>query len=65
MITFECIIYPIGLLSISRQCAIEAPELNSPAVVSAVMCGVAQQAVEKIDRTRAHAGRIFTSIIYK
>ncbi|KAF9823451.1 hypothetical protein SFRURICE_008903 [Spodoptera frugiperda] len=53
-----------GLLSISRQCAIEAPELNSPAVVSAVMCGVAQQAVEKIDRTRAHAGRIFTSLIY-
>ncbi|KAH9638460.1 hypothetical protein HF086_016785 [Spodoptera exigua] len=54
----------IGLLSISRQCAVEAPELNSPAVVSAIMSGVAQQAVEKIDRTRAHAGRIFTSLIY-
>ncbi|CAH0702962.1 unnamed protein product [Spodoptera exigua] len=53
-----------GLLSISRQCAVEAPELNSPALVSAIMCGVAQQAVEKIDRTRAHAGRIFTSLIY-
>ncbi|KOB65558.1 putative beta-tubulin cofactor D, partial [Operophtera brumata] len=53
------------LLSICRQCAVEAPHLNSPEVVRAVLCGVAQQAVEKIDRTRAHAGRIFTSIIYK
>ncbi|CAD0197479.1 unnamed protein product [Chrysodeixis includens] len=53
-----------GLLSISRQCAIEAPHLNSPEVIKQIMCGVAQQAVEKIDRTRAHAGRIFTSFIY-
>ncbi|XP_063533150.1 tubulin-specific chaperone D [Cydia strobilella] len=53
-----------GLLSICRQCAVEAPQLNSPDVVSAVACGVAQQSVEKIDRTRAHAGRIFTSLIY-
>ncbi|KAJ0178796.1 hypothetical protein K1T71_005571 [Dendrolimus kikuchii] len=53
-----------GLLSISRQCAIEAPYLNSPEIIKAIMCGVSQQAVEKIDRTRAHAGRIFTSFIY-
>ncbi|XP_053604149.1 tubulin-specific chaperone D isoform X2 [Plodia interpunctella] len=53
-----------GLLSLSRQCAVEAPQLNTAAVVSAAMRGVAQQAVEKIDRTRAHAGRIFTSFIY-
>lgn len=53
-----------GLLSLCRQCAVEAPQLNSPQVVGAVMCGIAQQAVEKIDRTRAHAGRIFTSLIY-
>ncbi|CAK1546044.1 unnamed protein product [Leptosia nina] len=53
-----------GLLSICRQCAIEAPQFNDSEVISAVMCGVAQQAVEKIDRTRAHAGRIFTSLIY-
>ncbi|XP_063893170.1 tubulin-specific chaperone D [Helicoverpa armigera] len=53
-----------GLLSICRQCAVEAPHLNSPQVVREIMCGVAQQAVEKIDRTRAHAGRIFTSLIY-
>ncbi|XP_073943148.1 tubulin folding cofactor D [Choristoneura fumiferana] len=53
-----------GLLSICRQCAIEAPHLNSSDVIRSIMCGVAQQAVEKIDRTRAHAGRIFTSFIY-
>ncbi|KAM3967151.1 tubulin folding cofactor D [Aphomia sociella] len=53
-----------GLLSICRQCASEAPHLNSPEVIRNIMCGVAQQAVEKIDRTRAHAGRIFTSLIY-
>ncbi|XP_068630988.1 tubulin-specific chaperone D [Battus philenor] len=53
-----------GLLSICRACACEAPELNSERVMAAVMCGAAQQAVEKIDRTRAHAGRIFTAFIY-
>ncbi|CAH2071317.1 unnamed protein product, partial [Iphiclides podalirius] len=53
-----------GLLSICRQCAREAPQLNNERVMRAVMCGVAQQAVEKIDRTRAHAGRIFTAFIY-
>lgn len=53
-----------GLLSICRQCAIEAPHLISPEIIKEIMSGVAQQAVEKIDRTRAHAGRIFTSFIY-
>ncbi|KAI5644464.1 tubulin-specific chaperone D [Phthorimaea operculella] len=54
-----------GLLSLCRQCAVEAPELNSADAIRDVMRGVAQQAVEKIDRTRAHAGRVFTSLIYK
>lgn len=53
-----------GLLSICRQCALEAPHLNSPDIIREVVCGIAQQAVEKIDRTRAHAGRVFTSFIY-
>ncbi|KAG6450915.1 hypothetical protein O3G_MSEX006842 [Manduca sexta] len=53
-----------GLLSLCRQCAVEAPQLNSAARVRAALCGAAQQALEKIDRTRAHAGRIFTSFIY-
>ncbi|XP_013190254.2 tubulin-specific chaperone D [Amyelois transitella] len=53
-----------GLLSICRQCASEAPHLNSPQVIRDIMRGLSQQAVEKIDRTRAHAGRIFTAFIY-
>ncbi|KAL4707948.1 hypothetical protein ACJJTC_013739, partial [Scirpophaga incertulas] len=53
-----------GLLSICRQCALESPHLNSPEMIKSVICGIAQQAVEKIDRTRAHAGRIFTALIY-
>ncbi|XP_041970319.1 tubulin-specific chaperone D isoform X1 [Aricia agestis] len=53
-----------GLLSICRQCAVSAPELLSAAAVRGAACGAAQQAVEKIDRTRAHAGRIFISLLY-
>ncbi|XP_013165027.1 PREDICTED: tubulin-specific chaperone D [Papilio xuthus] len=53
-----------GLLSLCRACAVEAPQLNSARAVSAAVRGAAQQAVEKIDRTRAHAGRIFTAFIY-
>ncbi|XP_072939375.1 tubulin-specific chaperone D [Epargyreus clarus] len=53
-----------GLLSICRQCTVEAPQLISAEIMADIMCGIAQQAVEKIDRTRAHAGRIFTSLIY-
>jgi hypothetical protein len=30
-----------------------------------VMVGVLQQAVEKIDRTRAHAGRVFRSLLHR
>ncbi|GBP53509.1 Tubulin-specific chaperone D [Eumeta japonica] len=54
----------MGLLLVCRQCATERPELLSSQTVEAVMCGVAQQAVEKIDRTRAQAGKIFTSLVY-
>ncbi|XP_049869882.1 tubulin-specific chaperone D [Pectinophora gossypiella] len=53
-----------GLMSVCRQCAAQAPHLNTPQAVQGVMRGVAQQAVEKIDRTRAHAGRIFTALLY-
>ncbi|XP_048478977.1 tubulin-specific chaperone D [Plutella xylostella] len=53
-----------GLLSVCRQCAVSAPEVLTPDVVSGIMTRLAQQAVEKIDRTRALAGRIFTAFIY-
>ncbi|CAG4914997.1 unnamed protein product [Colias eurytheme] len=60
-----------GLATLCRLCA-EADatseagttKLVSADAVRAVVCGVAQQAVEKIDRTRAHAGRIFTALLY-
>ncbi|KAG7308254.1 hypothetical protein JYU34_006933 [Plutella xylostella] len=53
-----------GLLSVCRQCAVSAPQVLTPDVVSGIMTRLAQQAVEKIDRTRALAGRIFTAFIY-
>ncbi|XP_013138702.1 PREDICTED: tubulin-specific chaperone D [Papilio polytes] len=53
-----------GLLALCRLCAAQAPQLNSARGVGAAVRGAAQQAVEKIDRTRAHAGRIFTAFIY-
>lgn len=40
-------------------------ELLDEAKVHSVVCGLLQQAVEKIDRTRALAGKLFCKIIYK
>lgn len=40
-------------------------ELLDESKVHAVVCGLLQQAVEKIDRTRALAGKLFCKIIYK
>lgn len=37
----------------------------TPELLTAVMTGIAQQAVEKIDRTRALAGKIFYSLVYR
>ncbi|XP_064071358.1 tubulin-specific chaperone D [Vanessa tameamea] len=49
-----------GLLSLCRQCARRCVAHDTLCVLR----GVAQQAVEKIDRTRAHAGRVFTALLY-
>lgn len=40
-------------------------ELLDEAKVHTVVCGLLQQAVEKIDRTRALAGKLFCKIIYQ
>ncbi|CAG9559959.1 unnamed protein product [Danaus chrysippus] len=53
-----------GLVSLCSQCSSQAPHLNTPSAVADTARGLAQQAVEKIDRTRAHAGRLFTALIY-
>lgn len=44
------------------SCAI--PSLLTLELMTKVMVGVVQQAVEKIDRTRAHAGKVFRSLLH-
>lgn len=39
-------------------------QLLSPEIVHSIVCGFLQQAVEKIDRTRALAGKLFCKTIY-
>jgi hypothetical protein len=34
-------------------------------LMTKIMVGVVQQAVEKIDRTRAHAGKVFRSLLHR
>ncbi|CAL9693227.1 unnamed protein product [Knipowitschia caucasica] len=41
-----------------------APEILAPNLVGRMMCCLAQQAAEKIDRYRAHAGNIFLQLIH-
>uniref|UniRef100_A0A672IWM0 Tubulin-specific chaperone D n=1 Tax=Salarias fasciatus TaxID=181472 RepID=A0A672IWM0_SALFA len=41
-----------------------APEILSPDLVKPMMCCLAQQAAEKIDRYRAHAGNIFLRLLH-
>ncbi|PNF44134.1 Tubulin-specific chaperone D [Cryptotermes secundus] len=40
------------------------PSLLTSELVTRIMVSVAQQAVEKIDRIRAHAGKVFTSLLH-
>jgi hypothetical protein len=41
------------------------PSLLTSELVTRIMVGVAQQAVEKIDRMRAHAGKVFMSLLHR
>ncbi|XP_054616149.1 tubulin-specific chaperone D [Dunckerocampus dactyliophorus] len=41
-----------------------APEILLPDQVKCMMCGLARQAAEKIDRYRAHAGNVFTQLLH-
>uniref|UniRef100_A0A336LLZ4 Tubulin-specific chaperone D n=1 Tax=Culicoides sonorensis TaxID=179676 RepID=A0A336LLZ4_CULSO len=50
-----------GLTFLLKNCP---AELLSDEIVEKVMQGLAQQAVEKIDRTRGLAGRLFCSIVH-
>lgn len=51
-----------GLAYLLKNCP---QELLKPEIVTKVMQGLAQQAVEKIDRTRGLAGRLFCGIVHQ
>lgn len=52
-------------MSVLHQLLVTCPsERLEPDVVHAVMSGLAQQSVEKIDRTRGMAGKLFHNLIY-
>lgn len=55
----------VGLQSLTFILAKFKPELLVPDLVGKVVAGIAQQAVEKIDRTRAVAGKIFYSFLHR
>lgn len=43
----------------------ENPLLLKNEVVSKAVVGIAQQAVEKIDNTRSHAGKVFATLLHR
>ncbi|KAI5607304.1 tubulin-specific chaperone D [Silurus asotus] len=53
-----------GLQDVTLQVAGSAPDLLSPAICQRMMCSLAQQAAEKIDRYRAHAGAVFLRLLH-
>lgn len=54
-----------GLQILTLLLAKQHPQLLESNLMRKITSGIAQQAVEKIDRTRALAGRIFYSFMYK
>ncbi|KAM7371735.1 hypothetical protein PAMP_008946 [Pampus punctatissimus] len=53
-----------SLMDVTMLVASRAPEILLPDQVKCVMCCLAQQAAEKIDRYRAHAGNIFLHLLH-
>ncbi|GAA6218208.1 tubulin-specific chaperone D [Lates japonicus] len=53
-----------SLMDVTTLVVSSAPEILSPDVVNRMMCCLAQQAAEKIDRYRAHAGNIFLRLLH-
>lgn len=54
-----------GLETLAFLINAHKPEFLGPVLVTRIVTGIAQQAVEKIDRTRALAGRIFYNLIHR
>ncbi|XP_017280923.1 tubulin-specific chaperone D [Kryptolebias marmoratus] len=53
-----------SLLELTLLVARDAPEILSADLVKPMMCCLAQQAAEKIDRYRAHAGSVFLRFLH-
>ncbi|KAF0887111.1 TBCD protein, partial [Crocuta crocuta] len=53
-----------SLMDLTLLLGREQPELIEASVCQQVMCCVAQQASEKIDRVRAHAARVFMALLH-
>lgn len=53
-----------SLMDVTLMVVASAPELLSSDLVQRMMCCLAQQAAEKIDRYRAHAGTIFLRLLH-
>ncbi|KAL6103026.1 tbcd [Pungitius sinensis] len=53
-----------SLMEVTLLVASSAPEILPPDLVKCMMCCLAQQAAEKIDRYRAHAGNVFLRLLH-
>lgn len=53
-----------SLMDVTLLVVASAPELLSSGLVQRMMCCLAQQAAEKIDRYRAHAGTVFLRLLH-
>uniref|UniRef100_A0A672ZT53 Tubulin-specific chaperone D n=1 Tax=Sphaeramia orbicularis TaxID=375764 RepID=A0A672ZT53_9TELE len=53
-----------SLMDVTLLVAASNPEILSPNLVKCMMCCLVQQAAEKIDRYRAHAGNIFLRLLH-
>uniref|UniRef100_A0A667WIG7 Tubulin-specific chaperone D n=1 Tax=Myripristis murdjan TaxID=586833 RepID=A0A667WIG7_9TELE len=53
-----------SLMDVTLLVVSSAPELLSPDLVKRMMCCLAQQAAEKIDRYRAHAGSVLLCLLH-
>ncbi|XP_042361024.1 tubulin-specific chaperone D isoform X2 [Plectropomus leopardus] len=53
-----------SLVDVTLLVSSSAPEILLPDLVKCMMCCLAQQAAEKIDRYRAHAGNVFLRILH-
>ncbi|XP_064818043.1 tubulin-specific chaperone D-like, partial [Oncorhynchus masou masou] len=53
-----------SLMEVTLCVVATAPQLLSPDLVNGMMCSLAQQSAEKIDRYRAHAGSVFVRLLH-